>query len=86
MIQLETYLFLILGGLFAHFWELISWITSCTNSHVLSGPWLLLLLTVDTTLSVIKYLGVGNWLLKIAASLWNVLLNDGSISNQSKLN
>lgn len=83
--QDETYLFLVLGGLFAHLGKLIGWVASSTDGRVLSGPWLLLLLTVDTSLSVIKDLGVGDWLLEVAASLWNMLLDNGSISKQDQL-
>ena len=86
MTIVETYLFLVLGGLFADFGELVGWVASSTDGVVLSGPWLLLLLTVDTSGSVVEGLGVRDWLLEVAASLWDVLLDDGSISKYDQLN
>jgi len=82
IVQNETYLFFVLGGLLSDFREFVGWVAASSDVVVLSGPWLLLLFSIDTSRSVVESLDVGDWLLEVSALLWDVLFHDGSKSNR----
>ena len=59
--------------------KIISWIISSTNKFLFSVHGHVFPLAIDTVVSIIKYLISSDWLFEVTASLWDVLLDNGSI-------